>query len=92
MNREDQISRMAYELIMTGKSLDTVYLDDCEKIAAIIYDMGCRIQTEVVKNALLELKKQVHDRAVYTNSQDIPNYVNLKVFDAILQNYLNSLK
>lgn len=45
-----------------------------------------------ISKALLELKKQVHDHAVYTNSQDIPNYVNLKVFDAILQNYLNNLK
>ena len=49
-------------------------------------------KSEVAKNALLELKKQVHDKAVYTNSQDIPNYINLKVFDAILQNYLNNLK
>jgi hypothetical protein len=38
--------------------------------------------------ALLELKKQVHDHAVYTNSQDIPNYINLKVFDAILNNQI----
>ncbi len=49
-------------------------------------------KSEVAKNVLLELKKQIHDKAVYTNSQDIPNYINLKVFDAILQNYLNNLK
>ena len=53
------------------------------------YDIGRR---EGAKEVLLEFKKQIHDRAVYTNSQDIPNYVNLKVFDAILQNYINNLK
>lgn len=49
-------------------------------------------KSEVAKEVLLELKKQVHDKAVYINSQDIPNYINLKVFDAILQNYINNLK
>ena len=38
--------------------------------------------------ALLELKKQVHDHAVYTNSQDVANYVQLKVFDAVLNNVI----
>ncbi len=38
--------------------------------------------------ALLELKKQIHEKAIYTNSQDIPNYINLKVFDAVLNNYV----
>lgn len=43
---------------------------------------------EVVKNALLDLKKQIHDKAVYTNSQDVANYVQLKVFDAVLNNVI----
>jgi hypothetical protein len=38
--------------------------------------------------ALLELKKQIHDHAVYPNSQDVPSYVNLRVFDAILNNQI----
>ena len=49
-------------------------------------------KTEAAKNALFELKKLIHNKAVYTNSQDIPNYIQLKVFDAILQNYINNLK
>ena len=28
-------------------------------------------KSEVAKEVLLELKKQIHDKAVYTNSQDI---------------------
>ena len=47
------------------------------------YEIGRR---EGAKEVLLELKKQIHDNAVYTYSQDIPNYIQLKVFDAILQN------
>lgn len=46
MNRQDQIDKMAYTLMLTGKSLDTVYPDDCEKIAAVLYDEGCRMQSE----------------------------------------------
>ena len=41
---------------------------------------------EIAKEVLLEFKKQIHDKAVYPNSQDIPSYVNLKVFDAVLNN------
>ena len=50
------------------------------------------IKNEVAKNTLLEFKKLIHNKAVYTNSQDIPNYIQLKVFDAIPQNYINNLK
>ena len=46
MSRYKQIEEMAYELVMTGKSLDTVYHDDCEKIAAVLYDAGYRKQSE----------------------------------------------
>ena len=41
--------------------------------------------------ALLELKKQVHDHAVYPNSQDIPSYISIKVFDAVFNNYIKQL-
>lgn len=62
--------------------------------AATIYDLQKKlvVATETLRYILSDLKKKIHDRAVYTNSQDIPNYINLKVFDAILQNYLNNLK
>ena len=46
---------------------------------------------EVARVILSDLKKAVHNNAIYTNSQDIPNYVQLKVFDAILQKYLNEV-
>lgn len=99
MSREDQIDKMSYELMLTGKSLDTVYPDDCEKIAAILYDVGCRMQSEEEKpmfentrNILHHLKRQIHDKAVYPHNAGIDAYITLKAFDAILQNYLNDLK
>jgi hypothetical protein len=47
--------------------------------------------TETTK-ALLDLKKIVHDKAVYPNSQDVPAYISIKVFDAILQDYVSKLE
>lgn len=62
MSREKQIKRMSYELNMSGKSLDTVNPEECDKIAAILYDAGCRMQSEmylVKENGDIEpLKKQ----------------------------------
>ena len=45
-------------------------------------------KSEIAKKVLLELKKQIHDKAAYTNSQDVANYVQLKVFDAVLNNVI----
>lgn len=72
-----------------SSGLPFVNADTCEH-----YKPAADIATknEVAKNTLLEFKKLIHNKAVYPNSQDIPNYISLKVFDAILQNYLNNLK
>lgn len=40
------------------------------------------------RDALLALKRDIHDHAVYSNSQYIPPYISLKVFDVILQNHI----
>ena len=37
---------------------------------------------------LSDLKKSVHDKAVYPHSTEVQTYINLKVFDGIIQNYL----
>lgn len=46
MSREKQIERISHELNMSGKSLDTIIPEECDKIAAILYDAGCRMQSE----------------------------------------------
>lgn len=46
MSREKQVERISHELNMSGKSLDTIIPEECDKIAAILYDAGCRMQSE----------------------------------------------
>lgn len=41
---------------------------------------------------LLELKKQIHDKATYPHGSGIDPYISLKVVDAILQGYLNKFE
>ncbi len=41
-----------------------------------------------ISNALLDLKRQVHDKAVYPYGHGIRSYITLREFDAILNNVL----
>lgn len=43
---------------------------------------------EVAKEILSDLKKAVHNKAIYSHSAGIPHCIPLKVFDAILQDYI----
>ena len=45
-----------------------------------------------IANVLYDLKIAVHNKALYRDAKEVPSYVYLKVFDAILQGYLNKLK
>ena len=49
------------------------------------YNIGCN-------EVLSDLKKQVHDKAVYPNTSGVDPYVNLKVFDAIINNLIRKEK
>lgn len=40
--------------------------------------------------ALLELKKQVHDHAVYPHNAGIDAYITLKAFDLVLNNFMKN--
>ena len=46
-------------------------------------------KSDAVKGALIDLKRKIHDKAVYPHGSETYSYVNLKVFDAVLQNILN---
>ncbi len=43
---------------------------------------------EVARDILSDLKKAVHNKAVYSNYRDVESFVNLKVFDVIIQSYI----
>lgn len=49
-------------------------------------------QTYVTKkeiaNVLSDLKIAVHNKAFYNHAKEIPTYITLKVFDAIIQDYI----
>lgn len=46
---------------------------------------------EAAREILSDLKKAVHDKAVYSYSKDMYPYINLKTFDAILAEYISRL-
>ena len=56
------------------------------EIAEYLYKQGYHKQSEVAQDALLDLKRQIHDKAVYPHLSGISPYISLKVFDAILNN------
>ena len=49
-------------------------------------------KAEVARELLSDLKKTVHDKAVYSYSKEMYPYINLKVFDAIIADYLKRLE
>ena len=42
-----------------------------------------------IANVLSDLKIAVHNKAYHTNTKDIPTYVTLKTFDAVVQDFIN---
>lgn len=45
-----------------------------------------------IANVLRDLKIAVHNKAMHPNAKEVPSYVYLKVFDAIIQDYLNKIE
>ena len=53
-----------------------------------LYWHDYRKQSEVAKEVLFELKRQIHDKAEYPHAIEAYPFVSLKVFDAVLNNLL----
>ena len=45
-----------------------------------------------IANVLCDLKIAVHNKAHYNHVQEVPSYITLKVFDAVIRDYLNKLE
>ena len=43
-----------------------------------------------VANILSDLKKEIHDKAVYPNCHGVEPYISLKVFDAVINKLIGS--
>lgn len=45
-----------------------------------------------IVNALYDLKREIHDKAVYANNPGVKPYILLKVFDAVIQKHIDKIK
>lgn len=75
--------------------VDDVPISDNERYIPLYDDNLQRVfdsyKKHVVAELLSGLKKTVHNQAVYTSLGTV-NYIPLKTFDAIVQQYVNKLK
>jgi hypothetical protein len=89
MNRVEQINEMSDEIEFV---LDHETYDDNSilafAIANTLHNADYRKQGDVARKILSDLKKTVHNKAVYTSLGTV-NYIPLKTFDAIVQQYIN---
>lgn len=46
------------------------------------------LKSEIAREILSDLKRQIHDKAIYPGARDAYSFVNIKVFDAVLNNVL----
>lgn len=75
-------------------------LDECGNVAycpadrfKVVYTVDvtpviAEERADVAKEVLLELERQIHDKAIYPGAKDAYSFVNVKVFDAVLNNLL----
>lgn len=63
------------------------------RMAANSYKMHYEeAKSKGTRDILSDLKIAVHNKAIHTNAKEVPTFITLREFDAILQNYLNKLK
>ena len=46
-------------------------------------------ENKIVRDALSDLKRQVHSKAIYPDAISVYPFITIKAFDAIVQNYIN---
>ena len=55
-----------------------------------VVDVLVKIPAVDVTKVLSDLKRQIHDKAVYPNCHDVEPYISLKVFDAVINKLIGS--
>ena len=103
IKREDALDAVLFALVGTGyqsrairavRDVPTADVAPKSEVERLYYNLQAvleeRAETkqEVAREILSDLKKAVHDKAVYSYTKEMFPYINLKVFDAIIQNYL----
>ena len=49
------------------------------------------IKSKIVEDILSDLKKEIHKKAIYPGTKEVPPYISLREFDAIITNMSNAL-
>ena len=64
--------------------------EDKTELTDKIIDSGFVLYTATVNQILYDFKKAIHDKAVYPHNDEYA-FVNLNVFDAVLQNFIRKV-
>ncbi len=57
------------------------------EIAKLTVDLD-NAKREVTREILADLKRRIHDKAIYPKAIGVYSFINIKVFDAVLNNVL----
>ena len=50
------------------------------------------LKAEIARDILSDLKKEIHDKAVYPEARSVKPYISLKVVDAIINNKMEEFR
>jgi hypothetical protein len=56
-----------------------------------ILDAGFGLYDKRINNVLGDLKTAIHNKAIFPDAKEVPSYIPLKVFDAILQKFIRKV-
>ena len=79
-------------LISPDSLIERVFADGVYAVIDTFPTADVAPKSEVAREILSDLKKAVHDKAVYSYSKEMYPYINLKVFDAVVADYLKRLE
>lgn len=86
IKREDALDAVLFALVGTG------YQSRAIQAVRDVPTADVAPKSEVARELLSDLKKAVHDKAVYSYTKEMYPYINLKVFDAVIADYLKRLE
>ena len=85
--QREEIKKLEIALSRSLPSYCQVFSE--EQAMKIGYGKG---KSEVARDILSDLKKEIHDKAVYPEARSVKPYISLKVVDAIINNKMEEIK
>lgn len=87
MNNEKRAEEMS-KFIFKKTRLGAI---DSKEVAEALTSEGYHTPSEI-EILFSDLKKEIHDKAVYTHRRGVDPYINLNTLDGILRNHLNKYR